>query len=63
MMTIRKLMLTGALETLMLEGDGDKSTLNATDRAQPVSTALQVALVDLLATWHINPATVAGHSR
>jgi acyl transferase domain-containing protein len=58
-----KLMLTALRETLLLDGDADKSTLDPTDRAQPVSTALQVALVDLLATWHIYPAAVVGHSR
>lgn len=57
------LVLTVIGETLLLDSDVDGSALAATDRAQPVSTALQVALVDLLATWRIYPAAVVGHSR
>ncbi|KAF5020446.1 hypothetical protein F66182_7525 [Fusarium sp. NRRL 66182] len=30
--------------------------------SQPICTALQVALVDLLASWNIKPAAVVGHS-
>ncbi|XP_044721361.1 KR domain-containing protein [Hirsutella rhossiliensis] len=30
--------------------------------AQPLCTALQIALVDLLASWHISPQAVVGHS-
>lgn len=56
-------MLTHLRETLLRDSDTDKSTLAQTDRAQPLSTALQVALVDLLATWNIYPAAVVGHSR
>lgn len=52
-----------AIETFLLDESADKATLDPTDRAQPVSTALQVALVDLLASWQIHPAAVVGHSR
>lgn len=63
--SIFKLMLnvTVIIETLLLEGSADKATLDATDRSQPISTALQVALVDLFTTWQIYPAAVTGHSR
>lgn len=30
--------------------------------SQPACTALQVALVDLLASWNIRPSVVTGHS-
>ena len=30
--------------------------------SQPACTALQVALVDLLADWNIHPSVVTGHS-
>lgn len=31
-------------------------------RAQPLCTALQMAMVDLLADWSIRPSAVVGHS-
>ncbi|EME41518.1 polyketide synthase-like protein [Dothistroma septosporum NZE10] len=49
-------------ETMLSDSTSDRSALDHTDQAQPFSTALQVALVDLLATWHIHPAAVVGHS-
>ncbi|KAF5555326.1 polyketide synthase [Fusarium napiforme] len=36
--------------------------LRQTDYSQPVCTALQVALVDLIRHWGIQPAAVVGHS-
>ena len=30
--------------------------------SQPLCTALQIALVDLLATWNVTPSAVIGHS-
>ena len=30
--------------------------------SQPICTALQIALVDLLLSWNVNPSTVVGHS-
>lgn len=38
------------------------SQINHVTRSQPVCTALQIALVDMLATWGIRPAAVVGHS-
>ncbi|KAF5699716.1 polyketide synthase [Fusarium globosum] len=40
----------------------DKSRIDDPALSQPICTALQVALVDLLATWGIKPAAVVGHS-
>jgi acyl transferase domain-containing protein len=39
-----------------------RSLLSKPEYSQPICTALQVALVDLLASWNIKPALVAGHS-
>ena len=38
------------------------SKLDHPDYSQPICTALQVALVDLLASWGVVPTTVIGHS-
>lgn len=38
------------------------SRLGQAELSQPCCTALQIALVDLLASWNIHPAAVAGHS-
>ncbi|KAI1029050.1 hypothetical protein LB504_012981 [Fusarium proliferatum] len=40
----------------------DKSRIDDPELSQPICTALQVALVDLLASWGIKPAAVVGHS-
>ncbi|RFU23814.1 hypothetical protein B7463_g12524, partial [Scytalidium lignicola] len=40
----------------------NKSRVNEARISQPVCTALQVALVDLLDSWGIRPAAVTGHS-
>ncbi|KAF4443746.1 putative polyketide synthase [Fusarium austroafricanum] len=40
----------------------DKSRIDDPAFSQPLCTALQVALVDLLASWNIKPAAVVGHS-
>lgn len=40
----------------------DKSRIDDPALSQPICTALQVALVDLLATWGIKPAAVVCHS-
>ncbi|KAH9904842.1 polyketide synthase [Xylariomycetidae sp. FL2044] len=39
-----------------------KSEIDEASRAQPACTAIQIALVDLLASWHIAPTSVIGHS-
>ncbi|CBF80211.1 hypothetical protein AN7838.2 [Aspergillus nidulans FGSC A4] len=40
----------------------DAETLARPEHAQPVCTALQIALVDLLSDWGIQPGAVVGHS-
>ncbi|KAF5970668.1 polyketide synthase [Fusarium coicis] len=40
----------------------DKSRIDDPALSQPICTALQVALVDLLTSWGIRPAAVVGHS-
>ncbi|KAF1941682.1 hypothetical protein EJ02DRAFT_491319 [Clathrospora elynae] len=54
----------GADWSLMEELLKDKSTsrVNEATFSQPLCTALQVALVDLLASWKIHPQSVVGHS-
>jgi acyl transferase domain-containing protein len=54
------LKLTNIADELFAE---EKSTrINVPEISQPVCTALQVALVDLLASWKIFPKYVTGHS-
>ncbi|KAF3058249.1 Lovastatin diketide synthase LovF [Daldinia childiae] len=54
----------GAPWSLMTEIWKDESTsrLDSPDLSQPICTALQVALVDLLRMWNIFPTAVVGHS-
>ncbi|GAQ06065.1 lovastatin diketide synthase LovF [Aspergillus lentulus] len=40
----------------------ETSNIDLAPYAQPLSTAVQVALVNLLATWNVTPANVVGHS-
>ena len=40
----------------------DRTVIAKAEYSQPICTALQIALVNLLATWHINPSAVIGHS-
>ncbi|KAJ5155942.1 hypothetical protein N7492_008745 [Penicillium capsulatum] len=42
--------------------DAKESQINRPDRSQPITCALQIALVDLLASWSVSPTAVAGHS-
>lgn len=42
--------------------DESSSRLNDSKFGQPASTAIQVALVDLLKSWNVQPAAVIGHS-
>ena len=42
--------------------DAAESRINSPEFAQPICTVLQIALVDLLASWNINPSAVVGHS-
>ncbi|KAI2467435.1 putative polyketide synthase [Annulohypoxylon bovei var. microspora] len=45
-----------------LSRDGSSSLLNDSKYGQPASTAIQLALVDLLKSWNVHPAAVIGHS-
>ena len=58
------LRLTGCPWSLLEEFKADEivSKINSPRFSQPICTALQVALVDLLASWNITPEAVAGHS-
>ncbi|KAJ5168896.1 uncharacterized protein N7482_004490 [Penicillium canariense] len=49
------------LEEELLKDD-ESSRIQNPEFAQPLSTAVQIALVDLLAEWGIRPASVIGHS-
>ncbi|KAI0021210.1 polyketide synthase [Xylariomycetidae sp. FL0641] len=49
------------LEQLIL-AEGEDSGINLAERSQPVCTAVQLALVDLLMEWHVMPEVVVGHS-
>jgi acyl transferase domain-containing protein/NADPH:quinone reductase-like Zn-dependent oxidoreductase/aryl carrier-like protein len=40
----------------------ENSRLNKSEFSQPICTALQLALVELLGLWNIKPAAVCGHS-
>lgn len=42
--------------------DAASSRISISDFGQPASTAVQLALVDLLASWNIVPTVVVGHS-
>lgn len=45
-----------------LEADTYNSHVSKAEYSQPLCTILQIALVDLLASWNILPAGVVGHS-
>lgn len=45
-----------------LSRDDSLSRLNNSEFGQPASTAVQIALVDLLKSWNVLPAAVVGHS-
>lgn len=40
----------------------EQSRVNEAEFSQPLCTALQVGLVDLLASWKVSPRAVTGHS-
>lgn len=42
--------------------DAKESQINRPDRSQPITCAIQIALVDLLASWSVAPTAVVGHS-
>ncbi|CAG7924264.1 unnamed protein product [Penicillium olsonii] len=45
-----------------LKKDNATSDINSPHLSQPACTSLQIALVDLLASWDIHPSSVVGHS-
>lgn len=45
-----------------LERDFETSLVNKAIYSQPLCTALQIALVDMLASWNVHPRSVTGHS-
>ncbi|GAB1312343.1 Polyketide synthase [Madurella fahalii] len=45
-----------------MEKDATESRINLAQYSQPLCTVLQVALVELLRSWNIEPAGVVGHS-
>ncbi|KAL9093844.1 MAG: hypothetical protein Q9165_003767 [Trypethelium subeluteriae] len=45
-----------------LQKDQASSRVNSAELSQPICTAVQVALVDLLRTWGVEPRAVVGHS-
>ncbi|KAK6072395.1 polyketide synthase [Seiridium cupressi] len=60
----RTFVTLGAPWSLMAEISRDEksSKLDSANLGQPICTALQVAMVDLLKTWNITPTAVVGHS-
>ncbi|KAI0123372.1 putative polyketide synthase [Xylariales sp. AK1849] len=46
----------------ILEESDDPKVIHSPEYSLPICTALQVAVVDLLATWGIRPTAVVGHS-
>ncbi|KAI0198106.1 polyketide synthase [Astrocystis sublimbata] len=60
----QKLKDLGATWSLVdeLSKDSESTRLNDSTFGQPASTAVQIALVDLLREWRVHPAAVIGHS-
>ncbi|GAW17215.1 hypothetical protein ANO14919_066680 [Xylariales sp. No.14919] len=49
-------------ELLLQNDDSSAKRINDADVAQPLCTAIQIALVDLFAQWNITPEVSIGHS-
>lgn len=45
-----------------IKADANCSLIDRPDRSQSICCALQIALVDLLASWQVHPRAVVGHS-
>ncbi|KAJ5737446.1 Acyl transferase/acyl hydrolase/lysophospholipase [Penicillium malachiteum] len=45
-----------------IKADAASSRMSQPDRSQSICCALQIALVDLLASWQVHPRAVIGHS-
>ncbi|KAL8793204.1 MAG: hypothetical protein Q9195_004234 [Heterodermia aff. obscurata] len=50
-----------SIEEILFSSD-DKAKLSRAELSQPLCTALQIAIVDLLASWGVTPSAVVGHS-
>ncbi|KAL4901000.1 hypothetical protein BDW74DRAFT_182333 [Aspergillus multicolor] len=50
-----------SIEDILISCD-DTTRLSKAELSQPLCTAVQIAVVDLLASWGITPAAVVGHS-
>ncbi|KAI1826375.1 hypothetical protein F4861DRAFT_537222 [Xylaria intraflava] len=50
------------VDLLTHDTENNPDQINAADISQPLCTALQIALVDLLAQWNITPEVSIGHS-
>ncbi|KAI1188567.1 hypothetical protein F5B17DRAFT_262823 [Nemania serpens] len=50
------------VDLLLHETKGNMKRINDADVAQPLCTAIQIALVDLFALWNITPEVSIGHS-
>ena len=46
----------------ILESPAKSSRMSEAEISQPVCTAIQIAIVDLLASWNITPTVTVGHS-
>lgn len=42
--------------------DAEHSNINKAEYSQPITTAVQVALIDLVRSFHVHPTVVVGHS-
>lgn len=47
-------------ETLIGKSNGER--FNDAEITQPLCTAIQIAIVDLLTEWHVKPSVTIGHS-
>ncbi|KAJ5135703.1 Acyl transferase/acyl hydrolase/lysophospholipase [Penicillium bovifimosum] len=59
---LKKLGATFSIIDELLLSDPSASSISAAYMSQPACTAVQLALVDLLASWGIRPKAVVGHS-
>ena len=51
---------TWTIEEMLLKGRD--SVVNDSEYSQPLCTAIQIVLVDLLASWNVSPTATIGHS-
>ncbi|KAL8366737.1 hypothetical protein RB595_010546 [Gaeumannomyces hyphopodioides] len=51
-----------SLQDVLRQPAGKGNRINDADVAQPICTAVQIAIIDLFASWGIQPKAVVGHS-